>query len=82
MKHFLRFLIIRIYPFFLFSFLTTEIKADIVNPKGVFVDDTDEMFQLADLLEGVSVDCAELPSETNSSGINNVIVKCIWISCK
>ncbi|XP_030298129.1 FERM domain-containing protein 6 [Sparus aurata] len=44
-----------------------EIKADIVNPKGVFVDDTDEMFQLADLLEGVSVDCAELPSETNSS---------------
>uniref|UniRef100_A0A671X5V5 FERM domain containing 1 n=1 Tax=Sparus aurata TaxID=8175 RepID=A0A671X5V5_SPAAU len=50
-----------------------EIKADIVNPKGVFVDDTDEMFQLADLLEGVSVDCAELPSETNSSGINNVM---------
>lgn len=35
------------------------------------MDDTDEMFQLADLLEGVSVDCAELPSETNSSGINN-----------
>ncbi|XP_036979275.1 FERM domain-containing protein 6 [Acanthopagrus latus] len=44
-----------------------EIKADIVNPKGGIVDDTDEMFQLADLLEGVSVDCAELPSETNSS---------------
>lgn len=41
------------------------------------MDDPDEMFQLADLLEGVSVDCAELPSETHSPGspgINNLIV--------
>ncbi|XP_073337372.1 FERM domain-containing protein 6 [Pagrus major] len=43
-----------------------EIKAVIVSPKGVLVDDPDEMFQLADLLEGVSVDCAERPSETHS----------------
>ncbi|CAK6951645.1 FERM domain-containing protein 6 [Scomber scombrus] len=32
--------------------------------KEDLVDDPDEMFQLADLLEGVSVDCSELSSET------------------
>uniref|UniRef100_A0A3B4ZTW7 FERM domain containing 1 n=1 Tax=Stegastes partitus TaxID=144197 RepID=A0A3B4ZTW7_9TELE len=32
----------------------------------VLVDDPDEMFQLADLLEGVSVDCAEISSDTHS----------------
>lgn len=41
-----------------------EIKSDIGSPKGVLVDSPDEMFQLADLLEGVSVDCSELSSET------------------
>lgn len=34
------------------------------------------MFQLADLLEGVSVDCAELSSESCSPGMNNLIVTC------
>ncbi len=38
------------------------------------MDDPDEMFQLADLLEGVSVDCAELSSETLSPGVNSWIV--------
>lgn len=38
------------------------------------MDDPDEMFQLADLLEGVSVDCAELSPETHSPGINNLLV--------
>lgn len=33
------------------------------------MDDPDEMFQLADLLEGVSVDCAELSSEICLPGI-------------
>ncbi|KAM8860135.1 FERM domain-containing protein 6 isoform 2-T2 [Spinachia spinachia] len=44
-----------------------EIKGDVGSPKGVLVDYPDEMFQLADLLEGVSVDCSELSSETLSS---------------
>lgn len=35
------------------------------------MDDPDEMFQLADLLEGVSVDCSELSSETHVPGINH-----------
>uniref|UniRef100_A0A8D0D269 FERM domain-containing protein n=1 Tax=Sander lucioperca TaxID=283035 RepID=A0A8D0D269_SANLU len=43
-----------------------EIKSNIENPNEVLVDDPDEMFQLADLLEGVSVDCSELSSETRS----------------
>ena len=38
------------------------------------MDDPDEMFQLADLLEGISVDCSELTSETPTSGMNNLIV--------
>lgn len=42
--------------------------------KEVVVDDPNEMFQLADLLEGVSVDCSELSSETPTSGGNNLIV--------
>ncbi len=51
-----------------------EIKTGVRSPKEVLVDDPDEMFQLADLLEGVSVDCAELSSESHSPGVNNVIV--------
>lgn len=43
------------------------------------MDDPDEMFQLADLLKGVSVDCAELSSESHSPGMNNLIVTCICI---
>lgn len=46
-----------------------EIKTNVGSPKEVLVDDPDEMFQLADLLEGVSVDCAEFSSETRSPGI-------------
>uniref|UniRef100_A0A3Q3W1Y6 FERM domain-containing protein n=1 Tax=Mola mola TaxID=94237 RepID=A0A3Q3W1Y6_MOLML len=38
------------------------------------VDDPDEMFLLADLLEGVSVDCADLSSETLLPGINKLLV--------
>ncbi|XP_044070838.1 FERM domain-containing protein 6 [Siniperca chuatsi] len=41
-----------------------EIKTNLGSLKEVLVDDPDEMFQLADLLEGVSVDCADLSSET------------------
>lgn len=43
-----------------------EIKTSIGGPNEVLVDDPDEMFQLADLLEGVSVDCTELSTETHS----------------
>lgn len=43
-----------------------EIKTCVGSPKEVLVDDPYEMFQLADLLEGVSVDCSELASETPS----------------
>ncbi|KAM7408888.1 hypothetical protein PAMA_002555 [Pampus argenteus] len=47
------------------SSCTFDIKSSIENE--VLVDDPDEMFQLADLLEGVSVDCSELSSETPTS---------------
>ncbi|XP_008276961.1 FERM domain-containing protein 6 isoform X2 [Stegastes partitus] len=43
-----------------------EIKTSVGSPEEVLVDDPDEMFQLADLLEGVSVDCAEISSDTHS----------------
>ncbi|XP_069000979.1 FERM domain-containing protein 6 [Embiotoca jacksoni] len=43
-----------------------ENKTSVGSPEEVLVDDPDEMFQLADLLEGVSVDCAGLSSETHS----------------
>lgn len=49
-----------------------EIKISVGSPKEALVDDPDEMFQLADLLDGVSVDCAEISSETLSSGINTL----------
>lgn len=51
-----------------------EILTSVGSPKEVLVDDPDEMFQLADLLEGVSVDCAELSSETHTPGRNHMIV--------
>ncbi|TKS85449.1 FERM domain-containing protein 6 [Collichthys lucidus] len=41
-----------------------EIKTRVRSPEEVLVDDS--MFQLADLLEGVSVDCSELSIETHS----------------
>ncbi|XP_067379233.1 FERM domain-containing protein 6 isoform X1 [Channa argus] len=43
-----------------------EIRTTVGSPKEFLVDDPDEMFQLADLLEGVSVDCVEQSSETHS----------------
>lgn len=55
--------------FSLFMLCFPEIKTNVGNTKEALVDDPDEMFQLADLLEGVSVDCAELSSETHSPGI-------------
>lgn len=39
------------------------------------MDDPDEMFQLADLLEGVSVDCTELSIDAHPSGMNHLILK-------
>lgn len=56
--------------FFKISF--KEIKIIVGSPKEALVDDPDEMFQLADLLEGVSVDCAEISSETLCPGINTL----------
>ncbi|XP_030011118.1 FERM domain-containing protein 6 isoform X1 [Sphaeramia orbicularis] len=50
-----------------------DIKSDIRSPDEVLVDDPNEMFQLADLLEGVSVDCAELSSQTHTSGAKNKV---------
>ncbi|XP_037637563.1 FERM domain-containing protein 6 [Sebastes umbrosus] len=43
-----------------------EVKTNIGSPQEVLVDDPDEMFQLADLLQGVSVDCSDLSSESRS----------------
>lgn len=66
-----------IYGIFLFLFLiirllkpfSLETKTNVGSPKEVLVDDPYEMFQLADLLEGVSVDCTDLPIDSNS-GMN------------
>ncbi|XP_034538151.1 FERM domain-containing protein 6 [Notolabrus celidotus] len=44
-----------------------EVQSSVGSPKEALVDDPDEMFQLADLLEGVSVDCSQLFPETQSS---------------
>ncbi|XP_029962825.1 FERM domain-containing protein 6 [Salarias fasciatus] len=46
-----------------------ELKSNVGSPEEVLVDDPEEMFQLANLLEGVSVDCTELPSDTLLSEI-------------
>lgn len=43
-----------------------EVSVD--NPGEVSVDDPQEMLQLAELLEGVSVDCPSFMSEMNSTG--------------
>lgn len=42
-----------------------ETKTNVESPEEALVDDPEEMFQLADLLEGVSVDCAESHSSEN-----------------
>ncbi|XP_070696990.1 FERM domain-containing protein 6 [Pempheris klunzingeri] len=47
-----------------------ENKSSVGSTKELLVDDPDEMFHLADLLEGVSVDCAELSSETLSPDVS------------
>ncbi|CAJ1067472.1 FERM domain-containing protein 6 isoform X3 [Xyrichtys novacula] len=47
-----------------------EFQSSVGSPKEVLVDDPDEMFQLADLLEGVSVDCSQLLSEILSTDQN------------
>ncbi|XP_039996111.1 FERM domain-containing protein 6 [Xiphias gladius] len=43
-----------------------EIKTNVGTPKEVLVNDPEEMLQLADLVEGVSVDSAEVSLETHS----------------
>lgn len=45
------------------------------------MDDPDEMFQLADLLGGVSVDCGELCSKNHSPGINILNPANSWVFC-
>lgn len=69
MKDCFRFFIIRFLKLFFFP----EVKTNIGSPQEVLVDDPDEMFQLADLLQGVSVDCSEFSSESRSPGMNNLI---------
>ncbi|XP_008320049.1 FERM domain-containing protein 6 isoform X6 [Cynoglossus semilaevis] len=44
------------------------IETSVQQPQEVLVDEPEEMFHLADLVEGVSVDCPELCSVTHSSG--------------
>ncbi|XP_024916457.1 FERM domain-containing protein 6 isoform X1 [Cynoglossus semilaevis] len=43
------------------------IETSVQQPQEVLVDEPEEMFHLADLVEGVSVDCPELCSVTHSS---------------
>ncbi|KAM6956792.1 FERM domain-containing protein 6 [Aplochiton taeniatus] len=45
-----------------------EAQVSVECPKEVSVDDPEEILQLAELLEGVSVDCPDLNSDTCSSG--------------
>uniref|UniRef100_I3JTU9 FERM domain containing 1 n=1 Tax=Oreochromis niloticus TaxID=8128 RepID=I3JTU9_ORENI len=58
-----------------------EIKTRVQSPDEVLVDDPDEMFQLADLLGGVSVDCGELCSKNHSPGINILNPANSWVFC-
>ncbi|KAG7512536.1 FERM domain-containing protein 6-like [Solea senegalensis] len=44
-----------------------QVKATDGSPNDVLGEEPDDMFQLADLLQGVSVDCAELTLDTLSS---------------
>lgn len=57
----------------MYTFFFPEIKTRVRSPEEVLVDDSD-MFQLADLLEGVSVDCSELSTETHSPGMSDLII--------
>ncbi|XP_041646203.1 FERM domain-containing protein 6 isoform X2 [Cheilinus undulatus] len=52
-----------------------EIGIDVESPKEVLVDDPYEMFQLADILEGVSVDCSVLSPKTPSPDSDEDLVK-------
>lgn len=52
-----------------FIFTFSGIETSVQQPQEVLVDEPEEMFHLADLVEGVSVDCPELCSVTHSSGI-------------
>lgn len=65
----------------LLIFFCPEIKTRVQSPDEVLVDDPDEMFQLADLLEGVSVDCGELCSKNHSPGINILNPANSWVFC-
>lgn len=51
--------------------LYLEIRTSFGESKEVLVDDPDQMFHLADLLEGMSVDCAEFYSKSLLQGITN-----------
>lgn len=48
-----------------------ELKTNNGSPEEALVDDPEEMLQLADLLEGMSVDCAQLSSNTLPSEIKD-----------
>lgn len=65
----------------LIFFFCPEIKTRVQSPDEVLVDDPDEMFQLADLLEGVSVDCGKLCSKNHSPGINILNPANSWVFC-
>lgn len=62
-----------VFTFLIITFFFSEFKTSVESPKELLVDDPDEMFHLADLLEGVSVDCSELSSQSWSPGMNNLI---------
>ncbi|CAN9499892.1 unnamed protein product [Ophioblennius macclurei] len=47
-----------------------ELKTNVGSPEEVLVDDPEETFQLANLLEGVSADCTLLSSNTPPPEIN------------
>lgn len=52
----------------LLKLLFKENKIDVGRLKEALVDDPDEMFQLADLLDGVSVDGVDISTESVSPG--------------
>lgn len=58
----------------MFFFLTSfkENKIGVGCLKEALVDDPDEMFQLADLLDGVSVDGVDISTESHSPGRNAI----------
>uniref|UniRef100_A0A8B9L587 FERM C-terminal PH-like domain-containing protein n=1 Tax=Astyanax mexicanus TaxID=7994 RepID=A0A8B9L587_ASTMX len=63
----------KVYYCIVFKFFT-DFQQHVNGPGEVSVDDPEETLRLAELLQGVSVDCPSLSSEINSAGEKNLLM--------